>query len=128
MASEFLVGAASADITPSEPVALDGQFELRVSQKVDTPITANVVALESREGDRSLDAAVMVSCPSQEVEGLSTLNADFWHPVRKSFAQALWPGFVLAGLGGRSRRSIATPKGGQMLVEETVKCINGLWP
>jgi hypothetical protein len=62
MASEFLVGAASADITPSQPVALDGQFELRVSRKVDTPITANVVALESREGDRALDAAVMVSC------------------------------------------------------------------
>ena len=33
-----------------------------VSQKADTPITANVVALESRQGDRSLDAAVMVSC------------------------------------------------------------------
>ena len=62
MASEFLVGAASADITPSQPVALDGQFGLRVSRKVDTPITANVVVLESREGDRSLDAAVMVSC------------------------------------------------------------------
>jgi len=30
MAGEFLVGAASADITPSRPVALDGQFELRV--------------------------------------------------------------------------------------------------
>ena len=62
MAGEFLVGAASADITPSEPVALDGQFELRISQKAATPITANVVALESRQGDRSLDAAVMVSC------------------------------------------------------------------
>ena len=61
-ASEFRVGAASADITPSQPVALDGQFELRVSRKADTPITANVLALESREGDRSLDAAVMVSC------------------------------------------------------------------
>ena len=56
------IGAASADIAPSQPVALDGQFGLRVSQKVDTPITANVVALESREGDRSLDTAVMVSC------------------------------------------------------------------
>ena len=62
MAGELLVGAASADITPSQPVALDGQFGLRISRKIDTPITANVVALESREGDRSLDAAVMVSC------------------------------------------------------------------
>jgi hypothetical protein len=62
MAGEFLVGAASADITPSEPVALDGQMGLRIAQKATTPITANVVALESRQGDRSLDAAVMVSC------------------------------------------------------------------
>jgi hypothetical protein len=61
-AGELLVGAASADITPGQPVALDGQFELRISKKVDTPITANVLALESREGERSLDAAVMVSC------------------------------------------------------------------
>jgi hypothetical protein len=29
---------------------------------VETPLTANVVVLESREGERSLDAAVMVSC------------------------------------------------------------------
>ena len=62
MASELMVGAASADITPSEPVALDGQFNLRISQKAATPITANVIALESRQGDRSLDAAIMVSC------------------------------------------------------------------
>ena len=62
MASEFVVGAASADITPSLPVALDGQFGLRISQKIDTPLTANVIALELREGTRSLDAAVMVSC------------------------------------------------------------------
>ena len=62
VAGELWVGAAVADITPSEPVALDGQFELRISHKAATPITANVVALESRQGDRSLDAAVMVSC------------------------------------------------------------------
>ena len=61
-ASELLVGAAGADITPSQPVALDGQMGLRVAKTADTPITANVVALESREGDRSLDAAIMVSC------------------------------------------------------------------
>jgi hypothetical protein len=56
------IGVAEADIAPSQPVALDGQFGLRVSHKPDTPITANIVALESRDGDRSLDAAVMVSC------------------------------------------------------------------
>ena len=62
MAGQLLVSAATADITPPKPAALDGQFGLRVSQKADTPITANVLVLESKEGDRSLDTAVMVSC------------------------------------------------------------------
>jgi hypothetical protein len=61
-AAELLVGAGSADITPNEPVALDGQMGLRVSQKPTTPVTANVIVLESRQGERSLDAAIMVSC------------------------------------------------------------------
>lgn len=61
-AAELHVGAASADITPEGPVAVSGQFHLRIARKVETPVTANVVALESRRGDESLDAAVMVSC------------------------------------------------------------------
>ncbi len=61
-AAELLVGAASADITPQKPVALCGQFDLRIGRTVETPLTANVIALESREGDKPLDAAVMVSC------------------------------------------------------------------
>ena len=46
---QLLVGAAQADITPPEPTALDGQFELRISQKADTPLTANVLVLDSRK-------------------------------------------------------------------------------
>lgn len=61
-ASELYIGAATADITPAIPVALDGQFNMRIAHKAATPLTANVVALESREGDQSLDMAVMVSC------------------------------------------------------------------
>lgn len=61
-ACELLVGAASADLTPSGPVALWGQFHLRISRSVETPLTANVIALESREADTSLEAAIMVSC------------------------------------------------------------------
>jgi hypothetical protein len=58
----LLIGAASVDITPAGPVALAGQFSLRIARTVETPLTANVIALESREGEKSLDAAVMVSC------------------------------------------------------------------
>jgi hypothetical protein len=56
------VGAVSVDVTPVEPVAVSGQFRLRIARKIESPVTANVIALESRQGARSLDMAVMVSC------------------------------------------------------------------
>jgi len=62
LAAELLVGTAVADITPTEPVAVSGQFHLRVAKTVETPITASVIALESREGSVSRDVAIMVSC------------------------------------------------------------------
>jgi len=73
LAAELLVGTAMADITPAEPVAVSGQFNLRIARKVETPITANVIALESREVGLSRDIAIMVSCdllyiPSEVLE------------------------------------------------------------
>lgn len=59
---QFLVGAASTDITPEKPVALSGSFHKRISTGVEAPLTANVVALETRNGDRTIDQAVIVSC------------------------------------------------------------------
>ncbi len=61
-AADLLVGTASSDITPTGPVALMGQWNLRISKTVETPLTASVLALESRQCDKSLDSAVMVSC------------------------------------------------------------------
>ena len=69
LAGELLIGAATADITPSLPVALSGQFHLRIANTIETPLTANVIALESRDGNRLLDVAVMVSC---DVVGIPT--------------------------------------------------------
>ncbi len=73
LAAELLVGTAVADITPAEPVALSGQFHLRIAKTVETPVTANVIALESREEGLSRDVAIMVSCdllyiPSEVLE------------------------------------------------------------
>ena len=45
--AELQVGTASVDITPNKAVALWGQFGLRLSTKPETPLTANVVALQS---------------------------------------------------------------------------------
>jgi hypothetical protein len=71
-ASEFYVGAASANITPDQPVALEGQMGLRVAKTAETPITANVIALESRDGERSLDKAILVSCDLVLITDLMT--------------------------------------------------------
>jgi len=62
VAAELLVGTAVADITPAGPVAVSGQFHLRIAKTVETPLTANVIALESREEGLSRDVAIMVSC------------------------------------------------------------------
>ena len=61
-AGELLIGVASESITPSEPVALSGQRHTRIANEVESPVTATAVALETREGDKVLDQAMMVSC------------------------------------------------------------------
>jgi hypothetical protein len=61
-AADLRIGAATADITPALPVALWGQFNLRIAHTAATALTANVLALESRGGDQSLDSAILVSC------------------------------------------------------------------
>ena len=80
-ANQLLVGTATADITPEGPVALRGQFHLRISKSVETPLSAGVVALESRNGDQSLDAAVMVACD------LIAISDDVRRMVREEVAK-----------------------------------------
>jgi hypothetical protein len=60
-AAVLSVGAARSDITPPKSVPLWGQFDLRLSQGVETPLTANVVALESTENGQSLEQTIFVS-------------------------------------------------------------------
>lgn len=62
LAAELRFGSATVDITPSEPVALDGQRNVRISKKPETPISVTALALESREGDKVVDQAIIVSC------------------------------------------------------------------
>ena len=62
LAEELLLGTAIVDITPAEPVAVSGQFHLRIARKVESSVTANVIALESRREGAPVDLAIMVSC------------------------------------------------------------------
>ncbi len=60
--SELLVGASTADITPPLPVALDGQFRLRIARTAETPLTANALVLQVQDEKGPGDCAVFVSC------------------------------------------------------------------
>lgn len=128
--SELLVGSATTEITPSKPVALAGQFRTRISTKVDTPLIASAVALESRDGQKVLDQAIMISCD------LVAIRNGVQDRVRRQGAPRL-PGFDIrkmlinaththtapVTLGDGDRYDI--PKEGVMQPEEYVEFLAG---
>ena len=59
-AATFKVGSVTCDITPPETVLLDGHMHTRVSRKVATPLTANILAIEGALEDQT-SCAVIVS-------------------------------------------------------------------
>ncbi|ODU00464.1 MAG: hypothetical protein ABS79_03320 [Planctomycetes bacterium SCN 63-9] len=60
--AELRVGGATISITPDRPIALSGQMHTRIARTVESPVMATALALESKEGDKVLDQAVLVSC------------------------------------------------------------------
>jgi hypothetical protein len=81
--SDLFIGTATADVTPALPVALCGQFEIRIARTVETPLTANVVILESRKNGRSNEEAIMISCD------LISIPADLLAMVRNEVHKRL---------------------------------------
>jgi hypothetical protein len=80
-AGQLYVGWATVDITPSERVVLDGSGYKRVTNEVEDPVTATVLAIETRNDDESLDQAMMISFDlvrmTKEVhEGLQRIAAE----------------------------------------------------
>ena len=68
--AELQVGTASVDITPNKAVALWGQFGLRLSTTPDTPLTANVVALQSAEAQTTLVSLDLLQLPEVFVQAV----------------------------------------------------------
>ena len=60
-ATELHIGTATADISPKLPVALMGQFNMRIAETAETPLYAGIVVVESKNGNKSLDTAVFIS-------------------------------------------------------------------
>lgn len=60
--NDLYIGKSEANITPVLPVALDGQFHLRIAETARTPLMANVLVLESRNGNKMVEQTVFVAC------------------------------------------------------------------
>lgn len=60
-AGQLYAGWATVDITPSAPVVLDGSGYKRVTNEVEDPVTATVLALETRDGDKVIEQAIMIT-------------------------------------------------------------------
>lgn len=71
--AELLVGGASVSITPDLPVALAGQMHTRIARNVRSPVTATALALESKDGGKVLDQAILISC---DLVGIETAVLD----------------------------------------------------
>jgi hypothetical protein len=58
----FYVGWFSVDITPKKPVVVIGQLHKRIATSTLDPLTATVLALETRGKGANREQAIMVSC------------------------------------------------------------------
>lgn len=80
-AASLQVGTASTSITPELPVALSGQMHTRVAKEVETPVRANVLAIEAWEDGEAVDQAVFVAC------GLVAIRGGIRDMVREAVAK-----------------------------------------
>src|SRR5882672_8197660 len=62
LSAELSVGAATVSITPDVRVAIAGQLSTRISQGIESPVTATALAMESLQDGQSLEQSVLVSC------------------------------------------------------------------
>ena len=123
-AGELLVGTAQTDITPSLPTAITGQFHLRLADSVESPLTANVIALESNDANKAFDMAIMVSCDVVKIPAsyLSLVRSKVKNKlpdldVNKIFINATHT-HTGPVLGGNSVMQYAIPREGVLQPEE----------
>jgi len=100
--SELLIGAATADITPDQPVPLTGYRSVRISKGIHSRCTANVLALEARDGEKVVDQAIMVACD------LCVIRPGIQEGFRKCLGDRL-PGFDINKLFLAATHTHAAP-------------------
>lgn len=75
--------------------------------------------------DKLIATAVNVACPSQEVEGRSAVNADFWHQVRKALHEKHGEDLLVLGWTGAAGDQSPRPMYRKQ-AEERMRRLRGL--
>lgn len=101
-AAEVWIGTATADITPDRPVPLTGGASVRIGREIESRCVANVLAIESREGGRAGDQAIMISCD------LCVIRPGIQEGLRRHLSGRL-PGFGLSNLFMAATHTHAAP-------------------
>lgn len=86
-AGQLYVGSATTSITADGPVSLVGQMRIRISKSVESPVTATALAIETREGEKVVDQAILVSC-----DLIAIRPAEMAARIRQQLSERL-PGF-----------------------------------
>ncbi len=76
-------GWATESIVPNRPIAIGGQYHTRISSQVNDPITVTALAIETKDGQSTIDQVVWVSCDLVAIRKVTIDNA------RKLVAQAI---------------------------------------
>ncbi len=95
-ANPLYVGSASISITPEERVALAGQMHTRISSKIESPCLAVALAIETRNGDQSVDQAVFVACDLVAIKGGPALYEDLRAQLKGKIPDEVLPKIVLS--------------------------------
>ena len=66
MANKAKLGWATRDITPDRPVALRGQFNLRIATRVNDPLTLTALAIEN-EGEQAMIVSIDTAAVDQVI-------------------------------------------------------------
>lgn len=82
------IGWASTDITPSQPVLLQGQFHARLSERVKDPITATALAIESAKDGRTT-RVILISADLISIADGMRGDADLRKEIRKRVTAAV---------------------------------------
>jgi hypothetical protein len=82
-AADLYIGTSSVDITPALPAALDGQMNVRIATVAETPLTANIIVMDSKENGKAGNSTIMISCD------LVTIPTELRDLIRQSVARKI---------------------------------------